>query len=478
MAEKKIKDAKAKEPEFQRLPPQAVEVEQAILGAMMLDVEAFGRAVESLDSSSFYRPAHRMIFEAMLALFQDSQPIDVVTVAEKLRNQTLLEDVGGEYYLAELVDGVSSPSNVEYYAGILQDKSILRRLITANTEVIDESYRPQTRAVDLLERAQESLFEIASGRDQQGFRHMEPVIHETFEMLEEFHKRKGLVTGIATGFSKIDELTSGFQKSEFIVLAARPSMGKTALALNMAHHIAAESKLPVAFFSLEMNAQMLAYRILCSHTRLDSHKVRTGRLKDDEWGRLSFAAGELAELPIYIDDSASLSVLELRARARRLALKNELGAIFIDYLQIMAPPPETENQQQAVASISRSLKALAKELNVPVIAMSQLSRAVESRGGDKKPQLSDLRDSGAIEQDADMVLFIWRPAQYKTGDDDVKPDDEHHAEVIVAKQRNGPTGKVELVFNREYARFDNLDRVASEDPLDPSDIGMDDKPVY
>ncbi|MBC8204567.1 replicative DNA helicase [bacterium] len=474
MAEKSKQKDERREPEFQRLPPQAVEVEQAILGAMMLDASAFGRAVEHLDEDSFYRPAHKMIFQAMIKLFTNNEPVDVVTVAEVLRNGKQLEDIGGEYYLAELVDGVSSPASVEYYANIMKDKSVLRRLISSSTDIIDECYRAQTSAGELLDRAQESLFEITSGRQARGFRSMEPVIHDTFEMLEEFHRRKGVVTGLATGFNELDELSSGFQKSEFIVIAARPSMGKTALALNIAHHIARESRLPVAFFSLEMNAQMLAYRMLCAHTRIDSHKVRTGRLKDTDWSRLSIAAGELAELPMYIDDSANLSVLELRARSRRLAMEKGIGAVFLDYLQIMTPPPEAESQQQAVAAISRSLKSLAKELNVPVVAMSQLSRAVETRGGDKKPQLADLRDSGAIEQDADMVMFIWRPAQYKAASDDIPEEERRKAELIVAKQRNGPTGVVDLIFNREYAGFENLTTFQAAEPVSPAEIGMGD----
>jgi replicative DNA helicase len=287
-------------------------------------------------------------------------------------------------------------------------------------------------------------------------------MHETFEIIEKFHERKGSVTGIATGFDRLDSLTSGLQSGEFIVLAARPSMGKTALALNIARNVAMESKYPVGFFSLEMNAQMVGYRMLCSEARLDSHAVRKGELKDAEWTKLSTVAGALAEIPIYIDDSSNLSILELRARARRLAAEKRVGLIIIDYLQIMQPPPDAESQQQAMATISRQLKGLAKELNVPVMVLSQLSRAVETRGGDKKPQLSDLRDSGAIEQDADVVMFIWRPSQYRVGDEDIEPEEEHKAEVIVAKQRNGPTGKIPLIFNREYARFDNITHIEGE----------------
>lgn len=476
MAEKKKKKEK-KQPDFERKPPQALELEGAVLGAMMIDPEAFGKAVELLDESCFYKEANRLIFRAMTKLFSENQRIDILTVPEKLKEMGTLDEAGGAYYVAELSEMVSSPAGVEYYSGILREKAILRSLISSSTEVIDESYKPETKAYDLLDKAQELIFELSSRKDRRGFQPLDTVMHNTMEIITKYHERKGLVTGVATGYSDLDKMTSGFQPGDFIVLAARPSMGKTALSLNIAAKVA-DDKIPVGFFSLEMNSQMIAYRLLCSEARIDSHKVRTGRLKDPEWTLLSRYAGKLSDIPLYIDDTSNLSVLELRSRARRLAAEKDLGLVVVDYLQIMQPPPESESQQQAIASISRQLKGLAKELNIPILVLSQLSRAVETRGGDKKPQLSDLRDSGAIEQDADMVMFIWRPAQYKTGDDDVKPDDEHHAEVIVAKQRNGPTGKVELVFNREYARFDNLDRVASEDPLDPSDIGMDDKPVY
>lgn len=465
MAERKKKDEQ-REPEFQRLPPQAVEVEQNVLGAMMLDTEAFGRAVEILDEHCFYKPAHQMIYSAMRKLFNDTQPIDMLTVAERLKSMGRLEEAGGAYYLTELTEMVSSPASVEYYANLLLEKAILRRLISTSTDIIDESYRPDTRAPELLDKAQERLFELVSRRDRRGFQPIEDIMSDTLETIELYHQRKGEVTGIATGFKDLDSLTSGLQRTEFIVLAARPSMGKTALALNIARNVAVEGGRPVGFFSLEMNAQMLAYRLLCAESRLNSHKLRTGKLKENEWERLGGTAEAISSLPIYIDDSSNLSVLELRSRARRLAAekgvdengKRRLGLIVIDYLQIMQPPPEADSQQQAIASISRSLKALAKELEVPVLAVSQLSRAVETRGGDKRPQLSDLRDSGAIEQDADVVMFVYRPSQYRVGQDELDEEELRKAEVIVSKQRNGPTGKIDLIFNREYARFDNISR--------------------
>lgn len=432
---------------------------------MLIDVSAFGKAAEMLDDACFYKTANRYIFQAMTKLFSENQPIDPVTVSERLKQMGLLEDAGGSYYISELAGMVSSPAGVEYYAQILKEKAVLRSLISSSTEIIDESYRPETKAFDLLDKAQEQLFELASLKHRRGFQELESVMHETFEIIEKYHERKGMVTGVATGYEKLDEKTSGFQKGDFIVLAARPSMGKTALALNIAAKVAGD-KTPVGFFSLEMNSQILAYRLLCSEARVDSHKVRTGRLKDADWSILSTIAGSLSGIPLYIDDSSNLTILEVRSRARRLAAEKGLGLLIIDYLQIMQPPPEAESQQQAIASISRQLKGLAKELNIPVLVLSQLSRAVESRG-DKKPQLSDLRDSGAIEQDADIVLFIWRPAQYKPGDKEISDEERCQAEVIIAKQRNGPTGSIELIFNDEYARFDNLSRYdTTSEPLE------------
>jgi len=474
MAERKKE--KKSEPEFQRVPPHSLELEQSVLGAMMLDTEAFGKAIEFLDSYSFYQPAHRIIFEAMTSLFSKNSPIDIVTVAEELKSKGSLEEIGGSYYISQLSEMVSSPASIEHYSQQLLKKSVLRRLITVSTETIDDSYRPETEAFDLLDKAQERLFDLSSRGDRRGFLGMDKVMHSTFEMLEKFHQRKGGVMGLATGFDDLDSLTSGFQDSDLIIIAARPSMGKTAFALNIAYNVAVAEEIPVGLFSLEMNSQMLAYRMLCSASGIDSHKVRTGRLSDSEWTQLGQFAGDMSNLPVYIDDTSNLSVLELRARARRLAAEKGLGMIIVDYLQIMQPPPDADNQQQAIAAMSRQLKGLAKELRIPVVVLSQLSRAVETRGGDRKPQLSDLRDSGAIEQDADVVMFIWRPAMYRVADDEVDPETEHKAEIIVAKQRNGPTGKVELIFNREFARFDNMTRFDSYVTPVGEDFEETDKP--
>lgn len=454
MAEKK-KNQK-REPEFDRTPPHSEELEQSVLGAMMMNPTAFGKAVELLDENSFYKPAHKHIFLAMSLLFQQNSPIDMMTVTEQLKAMGMLEEVGGGYYITQLTDMVSSTASVEHYSKILLKKSILRHLISVSGDTIDESYRPDTNADELLDKAQERLFELSSRGKRRGFQPIDDVMHDTFEMLEKFHQRKGAVMGLRTGFEDLDALTSGLQISDLIIIASRPSMGKTAFALNIAYNVALEEEIPVGFFSLEMNSQMLAYRMLCSASGIDSHRVRTGRLNDPEWHKLGQFADAMTKLPIYIDDNANLSVLEVRARARRLAAEKEVGLIVVDYLQIMQPPPDAESQQQAVAAMSRQLKGLAKELNVPIVVLSQLSRAVEVRGGLKKPQLSDLRDSGAIEQDADVVMFIWRPAMYKIGEDEIDDEEAHKAEIIVAKQRNGPTGKIDLIFNREFARFDNV----------------------
>ena len=449
--------ASKKEAEHQRLPPQALELEGTVLGSMMLDTSAFGKAIELLDADCFYNRANKLVFLAMCSLNDANQPIDMHSVAEKLKEMGKIDEIGGSYYLTQLTEMVSFPTSVVHYSETLREKALLRKLISISGDIAEDCFLPQTGAYDLLDRAQERLFEVASRRDQRGFQHIEPILSHTFEIIEGFHSRKGLVTGLHTGFDDLDALTSGLQPSEFIVLAGRPSMGKTAFALNVAVKVAGDGN-PVGFFSMEMNSQMIGYRVLCSEARVDSHKVRTGRLPDPDWQKLSDIASRLSVTPFHIDDSSNLSILELRARARRLAKDKEVALIVVDYLQIMQPPPQSESQQQAIASISRQLKGLAKELNVPVLVLSQLSRAVETRGGDKRPQLSDLRDSGAIEQDADVVMFIWRPSQYKTGqEDEMDDEDKNKAEIIVAKQRNGPTGKINLVFKREYARFDNVE---------------------
>ena len=458
------KKEKITDPEIQRLQPHSEELEQIVLGAMMLDEEAFGKAVDWLEEGNFYNSNHRLIFKAMVSLFDKSVAIDPLTAAEELKSMQCLDEVGGAYYLSQLTNMVSSTVSVEHYSQILVKKSILRRLISVSGLTIDDCFRPGADAHDMLDKAQERLFELASRGDRRGFAQLEPIMHDTMGMLEEFHKKKGKLMGLGTGFTEIDDMTSGFQNGDLIIIAARPSMGKTAFALNIGFNAAHREDVPIGIFSLEMSAQMLGYRMLCSAARIDSNDVRRGRLKSKEWTELAKYADALSKLPIYIDDTASLSVLELRARARRLAVERGVKMLIVDYLQIMEPPAGEKNVVQAVAAQSRALKGLAKELNIPVVVLSQMSRAIMKRD-EKTPQLSDLRDSGAIEQDADVVMFISRPIMEKIGDEnEFDEGDRRKAEIYISKQRNGPTGKINLVFNREYARFDNLDKAADEPP--------------
>lgn len=444
----------------ERMPPQAVEVEAAVLGAMLLEPEAIAQAIEVLDETSFYREAHRKVFQAIVALYERNEPADLVTLTNELSKRKQLADVGGAFYLAGLVDNVSTAANAEYHARIVQDKAINRKLINAATQIIARAYDTSESADDLLDEAEQMIFALSERRLKHGFTHLNPILHDTFEEIERLHERSGGVTGIPSGFAKLDELTAGFQPSDLIIVAGRPSMGKTAFCLNIARHIAVVAKKGVGVFSLEMANYQLAQRMLCSEARVDSHLMRTGRLPGDAWSKLSIAVGSLAQAPIYIDDTPGLSILEMRSKARRLVSEHEMGLIIIDYLQLMRGPKESESRQQEISMISRSLKSLAKELNLPIIALSQLSRAVEARG-DGRPQLSDLRESGAIEQDADVVLFIYRPFKYgKTGD-----EDRRKAEVIIGKQRNGPTDSIELVFIDEYATFVDADTV-HEPPVD------------
>lgn len=465
------KKEKISDPEIQRLQPHSEELEQIVLGAMMLDEEAFGKAVDWLDGSNFYNSNHKLIFKAMISLFDKGIAIDPLTVAEELKSMQCLDEIGGAYYLSQLPNMVSSTVSVVHYAQILMKKSILRRLISVSGQTIDECFRPDADAHDMLDKAQERLFELALRGDRRGFEHIKPVMHNTMGMLEEFHKKKGKLMGLATGFTEIDDMTSGLQAGDLIIIAARPSMGKTAFALNIGFNVAHQEDAPVGIFSLEMSAQMLGYRMLCSAARIDSNDVRRGRLKPKEWAELAQYADALSKLQFYIDDTASLSVLELRARARRLVLEKNIKLLIVDYLQIMEPPAGEKNVVQAIAAQSRALKTLAKELHIPVIVLSQMSRAIMKRD-EKTPQLSDLRDSGAIEQDADVVMFISRPVMEKIGDEDSMDEpDRRKAEIYISKQRNGPTGKINLVFNREYARFDNLEKSGGEPPIGP--IGKD-----
>ncbi|KPL19939.1 MAG: replicative DNA helicase [candidate division Zixibacteria bacterium SM23_81] len=437
-------------PVAERLPPQAIEVEVSVLGAMLLDKSAVASVLEILDDSCFYRESHRKIFQAIISLFERNEAADLVTVAEELQRAKKLESIGGRVYLASLLENVATTANVTYHAQIVLKKAILRRLIEVATQIVSQGYEDVEEVDELLDRAEQQIFSIQEQRLKRGFVPLERILHTTFEAIEKLHDREGGVIGVPSGFKKLDELTAGFQKGDLVIIAGRPSMGKTALALNIARNASVEHKKPVAIFSLEMAGYQLAQRMLCSEARVDAHHVRKGTLPDQDWSKLSICVGELAEAPVYIDDSPGLGVLEIRAKARRLLAEKKIEMVVIDYLQLMHGPKGAESRQQEISMISRSLKSLAKELQVPVLALSQLSRAVLTRGGDRRPQLSDLRESGALEQDADVVLFIYRGELYDRDNEDLKGK----AEIIIGKQRNGPIGTVNLTFNNRYTRFD------------------------
>jgi replicative DNA helicase len=436
-----------------RLPPQSLEAERAVLGAMLLESRAVAKAIEILDESCFYRPAHRQIFRALIGLWERKEDaIDGVAVAEELRRMGSFDAVGGAATLAGLLNSVATAANVEYHAQIVKEKAILRRLIEVATEIAAQAYQAEESPADLLDRAERAMFAIADTRIRKGFVRVRELVTPAIKRIEKLYEEKKPVTGVSTGFTDLDHMTSGFQNGDLIILAGRPSMGKTSLALNMASHVALRTGMGVGVFSLEMSMEQLLLRILCSEARIGAHRVRTGYLRDKEWPLLIAAAGQLMEAPIYIDDTPAMSVLEMRAKARRLKAETNLGLIVVDYLQLMSGGGRVESRQQEISEISRGLKALAKELKVPVLALSQLSRAVEARS-EHRPMLSDLRESGAIEQDADIVCFVYREEHYKRTD-----DNEGIGEVIIGKQRNGPVGVVKVYFNAEYTRFENLAR--------------------
>ncbi|HEX8830220.1 MAG TPA: replicative DNA helicase [Longimicrobium sp.] len=440
----------------ERTPPYSAEAELAVLGGMMMDADALSKAIEVVDDTMFYREGNRRIFRAMVRIFERGDVIDFVTLPEELRTHGDLDSAGGLGFLSTLVDAVPTAANIEYHAKIVREKALLRRLIEAATGIIQETYAGQTDVEDLLDEAEQRIFQIAQTHDRKGFVWIKEILWPTFEKIEQLQNNTSAVTGVATGFGDLDELTAGFQPGDLIIVAARPSMGKTAFTLNIAQHAAISAKAPVAFFSLEMSKESLVQRVLCAEARVDASRLRRGRLMDDEYARLATAAGYLNTAPIYIDDTAGISVLEMRAKARRLKSdRPDLAMIIVDYLQLMVGKGKVENRQQEVSEISRGLKALAKELNVPVVALSQLSRAVESRP-DKRPMMSDLRESGAIEQDADVIMFLYRPEYYFGPVDKEGNSLEGRAELIIGKQRNGATGKIDLMFLKEFTRFESF----------------------
>lgn len=435
-----------------RLPPQALEAEQSVLGGLMLDSNFIDEVIATLSSEDFYRYAHQTIFKAICALSDDNEPVDVVTVSEWLENVAELESVGGLSYLGTLAQNTPNTANVIAYARIVRERAVLRRLITAANQIVERSYNPQGKSpAEVLDQAEQLIFQI-SQRDihrMGGFVPLKGLLKQTIDKVEQLYETKNPITGTATGFADLDDMTAGLQPADLVIVAGRPSMGKTALAMNFAEHAAIEQDIPIAFFSMEMPGSQLAMRLLASLSRVNAQRLRTGKLHDDDWPRLTSTLSMLSERPIYIDDSPALSPLEIRTRARRLHREHGLGMIIIDYLQLMQTSDSAENRATEISAITRSLKNLAKELNVPIVALSQLNRSLEARPN-KRPVMSDLRESGAIEQDADVIFFIYRDEVYNEDS-----SDRGVAEIIVGKQRNGPIGTVRLTFLGEYTRFEN-----------------------
>jgi replicative DNA helicase len=440
------------------LPPQNIEAEESLISAILVDNNTLLDVIEILEPEDFYRTAHQKIFAAITDLFDKSEPADLVTLANRLKEKGQLEEIGGAAYLAKLVDTVPLAVNAQHYARIIHDKASLRRLIEKANAIVKRCFEEKGNADEVIDFAESAIFEISEKKSRQAFYPLSKIILGNIETLEENQGNRSLVTGVASGFTHLDTLTSGFQNSDLIIIAARPSMGKTALALNIARNAAVDANVPVAIFSLEMSKEQLSLRMLCSEARIDSSRLRGGFFSMEDWRRLTDAAGILSDAPVYIDDSPSISAMEIRAKARRLKMDKNVGLIIIDYLQLMQGRVTAERRDLEVSEISRALKALAKELNLPVIALSQLNRMLEQRT-DKRPRLSDLRESGALEQDADVVAFIYRDEVYNKDEDNPS---KGIAEIILTKQRNGPTGDVLLSFLNTYTRFENM---ASEKTL-------------
>ncbi len=441
------------ESSLEKIPPQNLDAEMAVLGSMLLDSDATSVASELLDRDCFYKNSHGKIFESILNLYNVNKPVDLITLTNELKRTGLLDEIGGVSFLTALANSVPTAANINHYVHIVKEKSILRSLITNATRIVSLCYESEGNINEVVDSAEKFIFEVSDRRTHGTYMHLKEIVKEGIETIDRLYQKKAHVTGIPTGFIDFDSKTSGLQPSDLIVIAGRPSMGKSALAIGMAEYAGVVEKIPLAIFSLEMSKEQLVQRMLCSHAKVDAHKVRTGYLATSDWPRLTAAAGKLSESPIYIDDSPAISVMELRAKARRLKAHHDIQMIILDYMQLMRGSLGIENRQQEISEISRSLKALARELNIPIVAISQLSRAVESRQ-DHRPQLSDLRESGAIEQDADVVVLILREEYYNS-----TPDNQGMAEVIIAKQRNGPVGSLNLAFIKEYTRFENIARI-------------------
>jgi replicative DNA helicase len=442
-----------RDPFRDRQPPYSEDAEQAVLSAMLMDQDAIVRAAEIVDDSMFYAERHRRVFRAMVAIAERGSVVDPLTLADELARKGELDAVGGKEFIGYLVDAVPTAANVEYHAAIVREKAVLRQLIQVSTQVVHDAFSGLSTAADLLDQAEAKIFQVSQQRKPDGFMRIKELLWPTMERIEALQRGGKTITGVASGFGDLDELTSGFQPADLVIVAARPSMGKTALCLNIAQHAAIEDHVPVAIFSLEMSKESLVQRMLTSEARVDSQRLRRGMLRDDEFPLLARAAGILSAAPIWIDDSPGISLLEMRSKARRLKADAQIGMVIVDYLQLMQGHTSAENRQQEVSQISRGLKGLAKELSIPVVALSQLSRAPEQRSGDHRPQLSDLRESGAIEQDADLIMFLFRQEMYEGPVDKDGNSIEGKAELIVGKQRNGPTGIVHLHFYKHYTRF-------------------------
>jgi replicative DNA helicase len=446
--------------DMRKLPPQSIEAEMSILGGILLDNNAINRTLEILVPDDLYRESHRKILQAMIDLNHKGEPCDMITLSDILRQTGRLEEVGGAAYLATLVDFVPTAANIAYYCKIVKEKSVARSLISAATDIVTNGYEGAMEIEEMLDTAQKVIFELSENKLRPAYYPVSAILKDTIKSIEFLYEKKEHVTGVPTGFTDLDKMTAGFQRGDLIIIAGRPSMGKTAFALNIAQYagIHADVPQPVLVFSLEMSKEQLVTRLLCSEARVDASRLRTGHLVENDWPKLTHAAGRLHETKIYIDDTPAVPIMEMRAKARRLKAEQDIGLIVVDYLQLMRGGTNPESRQQEISEISRSLKALAKELSVPVVALSQLNRSLESRT-DKRPMMSDLRESGAIEQDADVIMFVYREAVYcddcKKRDGSCTKNHDRNAEVIIGKQRNGPIGTVNLTFMGEYTKFEN-----------------------